>query len=300
MAPPIHDDAYIPALRDIAREERVDAVIPTIDTDLLKLAEAADQFAQLGAAVLTPNAEVVAICRNKDLTFQHFRRHQIDTPETWTRAEADVKSDWVFPVFGKPNSGSSSLGLAKIRSARELAQYLAGREDAIVQAFITGVEYTLDVYVGLRGAVGCVVPRRRLAVRSGEVSKGITVKDPAIMQAGRRVAESFGPSGRGLLTIQCIVTSENRICCIECNPRFGGGAPLGIAAGADYPAWLLLELCQVDPRVSYDGWRDRLCMLRYDWSVFVADDEMTRPEDATPLSPPPLFVSPPPVAQEQD
>ena len=51
----------------------------------------------------------------------------------------------------------------------------------IVQDYVPGAEYTLDIYRGRDGKVHCVVPRQRLAVRSGEVEKGLTVADADLM-----------------------------------------------------------------------------------------------------------------------
>ena len=44
-----------------------------------------------------------------------------------------------------------------------------------------------------------------------------------------------------MVTIQCI-RAGNATKVIEVNPRFGGGVPLSICAGADFPGWLLDEL----------------------------------------------------------
>src|SRR5690606_11344664 len=110
--------------------------------------------------------------------------------------------------------------------------------DSIVQEFVTGVEHTLDVYTGLSGEPRCVVPRRRIEVRGGEVTKARTVKHAGIMETGLQVARVLGDCV-GLITIQVILTPEGRIRVIEVNPRFGGGAPLAIRAGANFPKWLL-------------------------------------------------------------
>jgi carbamoyl-phosphate synthase large subunit len=134
------------------------------------------------------------------------------------------------------------------------------------------------------------VPRARWQVRGGEVCKGVVVKDRAIMDAGQAVVETLGPSLRGIVTLQCIVTPEHRVRFIEINPRFGGGAPLGIAAGADYPAWLLQELCGQSPQIAFDGFRHGLGMLRYDWSVFVPYDPDLKPRLTKPMRSPPDFA----------
>ena len=92
--------------------------------------------------------------------------------------------------------------------------------------------------------------------------------DPAIMAAGRQVAEVLA-NCRGVVTVQCIVTPRGRIRVIEINPRLGGGVPLAIHAGADFPKWILQELAGKPPRINPLAFRDDVAMLRYDESVFV-------------------------------
>ncbi len=133
------------------------------------------------------------------------------------------------------------------------------------------MEHTLDVYTGFDGVPRCAVPRRRIEVRGGEVVKALVVKDRRLIDTGFRVAEVLGECC-GVITIQLILTARGRIRVIEINPRFGGGAPLGIAAGADYPKWLLQEATGRTPRIKRDGYRDGMSMLRFDESVFVCLD----------------------------
>lgn len=289
ITPPIADDGYVDALLEIVRTRRVTALIPTIDTELAKLAAARDALAAAGCTALIGSPETVAICRDKVRTFEFLRSRGIDTPETWTPEQLRNRKRLAFPLFIKPRHGSASLRVHRIDDRRDLDYYTHKMPDAIVQEFVDGVEHTLDVYVGLSGVPQCVVPRARWQTRGGEVSKGVVVKDREVMEAGRRVVVALGDSLRGLVTLQCIVTADRRIRFIEVNPRFGGGAPLGIAAGADYPAWLIQELSGERPQIAFDGFRHGLCMLRYDWSVFVPLGGDLKPALTAPLRPPPDF-----------
>ncbi len=289
IAPEIGDPAYIPGLLDLIRGHQVRAIIPTIDTDLPILAAQRDAFEQMGCLSLIADAATIRICRDKIETFRFLRDNGVDTPATFLPHELPATGSLRFPYIIKPRFGSASQQVHKLEGQGDLDYYLSRGRDPIVQEFVEGDEHTLDVYVGLTGEPRCVVPRRRWQTRGGEVSKGVTVKDPAIMEAGRRVVECLGRSARGLVTLQCIVTREGRIRFIEINPRFGGGAPLGIAAGADYPAWLLEELSGRTPRIAFDGFRHGLCMSRYDWSVFLPLDETLREQITPPLRPPPTF-----------
>ncbi len=137
----------------------------------------------------------------------------------------------------------------------------------------TGEEYTVDAFVDFDGKVRSVVPRLRLETRAGEVSKGMTVKNISIIETTRRVAEQL-PGALGCLTIQCFLTPAGDLKYIEINPRFGGGFPLSIAAGADFPRWIIEMMLGRDPVIELDGWQDGTVMLRYDDAVFTTRDRI--------------------------
>lgn len=290
LVPRADDPGYVAALTDTVTACGAQALIPTTDTDLRIVSENRVSLADAGCTALIADPQVIEICRNKLLTYSFLRQHGIDTPETFTpeqiRAAARLPK---FPLFCKPLRGSASQRVNVIRDALDLEYFLRRDDDLIIQEFVAGQEYTLDVYVGLDGVPRCVVPRARWQVRTGEVSKGVVVKDFDIMNAGKRVVEALGSSPRGLVNLQCVVTPERQIRFIEINPRFGGGAPMAIAAGADYPRWLIQELRGQRPEIAFDGFRHGLCMLRYDWSVFVPLQDDLKPRIADPLRSWPRF-----------
>jgi carbamoyl-phosphate synthase large subunit len=127
--------------------------------------------------------------------------------------------------------------------------------------------------VDFDGKVRSVVPRLRLETRAGEVSKGMTVKHRGIMEATKKVAENL-PGALGCLTIQCFLTPAEEIVFIEINPRFGGGFPLSIQAGADFPRWIIEMMLGRKSEIVFDGWQDGVVMLRYDDAVFTTADEL--------------------------
>lgn len=289
LVPSAADPDYVPVLRDVVRRHKVRALVPTIDTDLSIISRSRDDFDALGCAALIGPADVIATCRDKLRTFELLKSIGIDTPETYTPDQVRAFQRFSFPYFLKPRFGSSSASVHAIHTKDDLDYFLPRGRDPIVQEFVAGIEHTLDAYVGLNGVVRCVVPRRRWQVRAGEVSKGVVVKDQQIIDAGMRVCAGLGPSLRGVVTLQCIVTPERRIRFIEINPRFGGGAPLSIAAGADFPAWLLAELCGRQPDIRPNDYRHGLCMLRFDWAAFVQLDGDLEPRIVPPLREWPRF-----------
>ena len=267
LVPRIASPEYIPALLKIVRREKIDLLIPLIDSDLVKLSESREQFAQLGCGVLISSPEVVATCRDKLRTFRFLTTNGIDTPATWAAKGFAAARSTRFPMFLKPCYGSASKGSFVVRDRQALKALVPLVPDAIIQEFAPGVEYTLDVYTGFDGRPRCVVPRQRVEVRGGEVTKSRTCRIPEVMAVGLRVAEALAECV-GLITIQLILAPGGRIRVIEVNPRFGGGVPLAIRAGADFPKWLLAEWLGRKPRIRLDQFEDGLMMLRYHQSYF--------------------------------
>lgn len=267
---------YVDQLLAIVRRHRVRLLVPTVDLDLRLLSAHKPQFEALGCNVLVSKPDVIDTCQDKRRTFGFLRQHGFDTPATMsirTALAADRRGELKWPCFLKRWDGSASQGNAVVHDRAEMRFFARRIPNAICQEFIEGVEYTCDVYVDFDMAVRCIVPRRRIEVRAGEVSKAQVVKDRAIMEQGRRLVERLG-AGPGVVTLQLFVTREGRMVFTEVNPRFGGGVPLAIAAGADFPNWVLQELTGGRPQIAFDGFTDGLTMLRYDAEVWVTPSDL--------------------------
>lgn len=279
---PIADDDYIPSLLRICKENGVKLLIPLLDTELPKLSMNRERFAEVGTLCLVSHPEVIEIARDKRKTWKFLQGIGVDTPGI-LNADADSWTPPQYPVFVKPVNGSGSIGSRRISSHEELLFYLRWHPNSVVMECLEGEEYTIDVLTDLQGRVRCVVPRLRMEVRAGEVSKGMTVKNRRMIEAAKAVVEKLGGC-RGPITLQCFLTKEGRLSFTEINPRFGGGHPLAIAAGADFPKWLLQLVLGEDPKIVRGDFQQGVVMLRYDAEVFlrgntsglVSEDEGTQ------------------------
>ena len=267
LVPPIHRRDFVDALFAAVTEHRVGLLVPTIDTELPKLAAARERLRDAGCTVLVPDRQVVRVCRDKLATHRLLTRHGIDAPQTWSPDQLPSIRSMSFPCFLKGRFGSAGKAAMRIDDAESLRFHLARGRRLIVQEYLRGDEYTQDVYCGLDGRVRCVVSRQRLEIRSGEVQKARVVNDPRLIDVSRRVVEVLGDCV-GVITVQCIIGPRGRVSVLEVNPRFGGGVPLAIHAGADFPRWLLAELLGRTVRAGQACVRDGVYMLRYDQSVF--------------------------------
>ena len=110
--------------------------------------------------------------------------------------------------------------------------YAAQLENYIVQPFIDGREYTIDIFCDWDVRPVSIVPRERLKVRAGEVLKTKIEMDKIMIRESKVLCENFRPCGP--MTVQLIRDREGIDRFIEINPRFGGGVPLSMKAGARY------------------------------------------------------------------
>lgn len=266
---PINDPGYIKELQSIVKNNKVRLLVPTVDLDLKLLARARPEFEALGCRVLVSGPEVIDICQDKRKTHRFLLKNSFDTVQTMSiKAALSEKLTW--PCFLKPWDGSAGRGNAVVNNRKELMFYSKRIPNPICQEFVKGTEYTCDVYVDFDMNVRCVVPRKRIEVRTGEVSKGQVVKNSRIMKKTAELIEKLG-AGPGVITIQLIVTKNRGMKFIEINPRFGGGAPLSIKAGANFPKWILQELTGRKPDIRFDDFEDNLFMLRYDSEVWLKE-----------------------------
>jgi carbamoyl-phosphate synthase large subunit len=260
-------EGYIHQLLRIVRDNAITLIVPTVDLDLKHLAANREKFEKLGCRILVSSPEVVDICQDKRRTFTFLQKNGFNTPQTTPARKLLNQKRITFPLFLKPWDGYASRGNEIVKNRKELAFYAKKIPNCIAQEYIVGEEYTCDCFVDFDGAVRCVVPRRRIEVRSGEVSKGRVVKNLAIMNKTADVVTAL-KAGPGVITVQLILTADQQIKIIEINPRFGGGAPLAIHAGADFPRWILAMMAGKRPQIEFDRFQDGLVMLRYDAEVW--------------------------------
>jgi carbamoyl-phosphate synthase large subunit len=269
VVPRCTDPSFIREIEQICEREEVHLVVPTIDTELPAYANVRECFRQRGTEIAISSPETVAICYNKVRTHEWLVAQGLPVPR---QAAPEIvlrdASEWTLPLIIKPVDGSGSLGVRIVTSFAELERLLSKSDGIIVQECIEGAEHTINVFANRHGRCLCAVPHFRMEVRGGEVSKGITVKNPKLMQLANDIVQAM-PGAFGALNVQCFLTASGDLRVIEVNARFGGGYPLAHRAGAPITRWLLEETLGREPQDPFDGWQDGLTMLRYDDAVFV-------------------------------
>ncbi len=224
----MRDDGYIDELIQICTNDKISLLIPTIDTDLLVLSQNKDRFELIGTKVLISSPDKIAICRDKNLTAKFFEKCGLKVPFTTNNY---LNYSGSYPCFIKPKDGSSSINAFKVNCESELIVYSNLIDEYIVQPYIEGTEYTVDIFCDYEGNPITIIPRVRMSVRAGEVLKTKIELDSTIIDECKCLIEEFKPCGP--MTVQLIRQKKSNVnYYIEINPRFGGGSTLSMKAGS--------------------------------------------------------------------
>ncbi|WP_224490191.1 ATP-grasp domain-containing protein [Robertkochia flava] len=264
--PRLNSDVYIDELLQRCKDHSIKLIIPTIDTELFLLSENRSRFLEEGIIPVISEVNVIGMTRDKRKTHAFFNKHGILTAREYTREQPE------FPLFLKPYDGSRSVDIYLIRRKEDLKVKHLNNEKLMFLEYLDHNEYdefTCDLYYNKNNELSCVVPRKRIEVRDGEVNKGVTSKNEIEVLIREKLANIKGAIG--CLTAQFFMhKTSKKIVGIEINARFGGGYPLTYLAGANYPQWIIMEyLMNKEVSNKFDTWEDSLLMLRYDKEVLV-------------------------------
>ena len=250
---------YVKDILNLCLENNIKIIIPTIDTELVVLAKVRNDFEKRGIFIIVSDLDFVQNCRDKRLLDSILFSKGIRTPKIFE------KNSLKFPFFLKPFNGSNSVGAKRINSIEEISLKELNDKRNIFQELIpdSWQEYSVDMYFNRENKLMACTPRKRLAIRGGEISKGVLKKNFIYDYLKIKIKDLKG--ARGIITMQLFTEINNRnIICIEINPRFGGGYPMSYFSGFDVPKLIIKEYLFNEKINFLDSWTPDKVMLRYD------------------------------------
>jgi carbamoylphosphate synthase large subunit len=257
---------FVDALVGVCTACGVDALVSTVAEELPHLAAGAGRLAAAGVATWLPDAVAVAVCCDKAAFARAMAAAGVPHPATAARADAvaGVPGPWVV----KPLAGRGSRGVRLLDDRSLVVEALREDGGLIAQTRLTGREFTADALVDRDGAVRLVVPRWREETKAGISVKGRTfASDPVsrVVAAALAAVQLTGPAN-----VQGFVADDGTATVVEINPRFSGGLPLTLAAGADVvSAYLAGVRGEPLPELSF---RPGVAMSRYFAETYSSED----------------------------
>jgi len=267
IPPAMNDPEFLQFLKNIIAKYRINAIIPSTDKDLQFLSSNKDIIEKNGVKVIISDEKVIKITSDKFSTYAFFKKNGIRTPESLLPVDAYKISEQDFPLIIKPRMGIGSKNVFKLNSREELEFYVKRIENPIIQKYIDGVEYSFDALCDLNGLPLEVVPRERISTRSGEIFRGKTVRNKKLIKQVLNLLEKIEIKGPAV--IQAFADKKENLIFTEINPRFGSGMHLTLAAGANYPLYLLRMIAGFQHGCKMENFEDGLIMLRYDDAIFI-------------------------------
>jgi carbamoyl-phosphate synthase large subunit len=269
---------YAEALLAAIDEHRPVALICTVAEEYAALTPLAERLAAVGTRMWLPDPVAAETCLDKAAFAAALGAAGVPHPPTVTsaRAAAAIAGPWVV----KPARGRGSRDVVRVDDARELDHAFAVVPDAIAQTRLTGLEFTADALVARDGTLLTCVPRWRDETRAGISVRGTTFDSSVVTEVVAATLRAVGHTGpanvQGFVADpQALVGSPDApvtVTVVEVNPRFSGGLPLTLAAGADVVGTYLegiLDPAADLPRLSY---RPGVRMARHFAEVYYAGD----------------------------
>ena len=150
-------ETFVAEIIELCVRERVDVLVPTVDSELLPLAIARTELAEHGVSLVLASEQTLRDCLDK-WTLHDRCAGALRVPDT-VLVDADFDpAACSLPVIVKPRSGSGSRGVHRVDELEELAR-LPRDATLLVQEYLPGTEYSLDVLARADGAIIAVVPQ---------------------------------------------------------------------------------------------------------------------------------------------
>lgn len=266
------DPNYIPVITDICKKESVDVILPLHSSETIVFSTNIEKLRNKGLHLQLSDAASIGKCTDKLEFYNFMKKNRFPCPRTFLpeqAAEALACGELDFPLFIKPRSGSSSKNSFKVNSRDEFDFYIGSFPGSIVQEFVSGTEYTVDLLADEKSRLVAAVPRQRIEIKDGKAVKCRTVKDGEIISLTKNLIEKTGLCGPANVQM---IKSDSGLQVIEINPRFAaGGLPLSTAAGVNIPLLLVKMLLGETPE-KMPEFKENLYMIRYLTEVFLQED----------------------------
>jgi carbamoyl-phosphate synthase large subunit len=271
---------FIDALLGAAAAYGTDALIGTVAEELPALTAGVDRLTAAGVATWLPDLAAVDLCCDKAAFAERMHSAGVPHPPTATdfRNAALLPGPWIV----KPNSGRGSRGLQLLDDATAVIAAMSADAGLIAQTRLPGREFTADALVARDGTLLTVVPRWRDETKAGISVKGTTFTSEAVTDLAGAALAAVGLTGPA--NVQGFVADDGTATVVEINPRFSGGLPLTLAAGADVVSAYLAGIRDPQAELPFLWFTPGVRMSRYFAETYTRADGIPVADPCAPMA----------------
>lgn len=255
--PSDNPDKYVVELIDLCKKENISIIFPVIDPEIDILSRYRDKFQKNDIFVAVSSNDVVELCYNKKKMNEFLLKEGFDIPKTYYSIQEFESGEELFPVIIKPIFGSGSISTYKINDKVELVSLF--EEGMMIQEFIDGTEYGIDVLNNLDcEPIRCVV-KKKISMRSGETDKAVVVKNNIVQDLIIKMARKLGH----ICNLDCdVLFKDGKVYFIDLNPRFGGGYPATHMSNVNYLDLIIKMVNGENVREDFDGYDANILVMK--------------------------------------
>lgn len=266
LVPPSNSSSYIKTLIRLADDEKIDAIYPASDEELLVIGKARKKIEQeTEAKVLTSPVDVLITARDKWKTYLFLSRNNLPAAKSaLPQHRESIVQEFGFPLVVKPREGYGSLHFYLAKDNEELNHSITKIQRAgwhpIIQEYLKGdMEFTTGVTVDESGSQVMSSISIKKTIKNGQTYKAHIDDFKDIRRYSESVALKLG--ARGAVNIQAKLTEDGLPKVFEINPRFSATCPMRSAAGINEPDIVFRNTC-LGELIKIPDYQTLLC-LRY-------------------------------------
>lgn len=260
QVPLASDPRFIDTVLTIAREKKIDIILPLVTRELLPFSNNISLFESQGTKVLVSPASSLAIANDKSRLYQFLEWRGIAVPafrvvETVEQFREAVEQLGypAKPICFKPSVSNGSRGFRIISEQMNDLDLLFNHKpqstylrfdtaieilssgkfpELLVSEYLPGEEYSVDCLVK-QGEPVLIVPRLRKRMINGISVEGEFIHDQSIIDYCTRIVSELKLHGN--IGVQVKKSERGQFLVLEINPRVQGTISAALGAGINLP-----------------------------------------------------------------
>ena len=266
IVPKITNPEYVNNLLSICKKEKITGILSLIDPELSLLAKHTSDFNKLGVIPIVSSYKECELWLDKFKTYKFLKKNNFKCAKTYNIfadfENALKKKEFEFPVFIKPQNGSASLNINKVKNIEEAKIVFDSAEKMIIQEYLKGQELGVDVYIDLisREIVSIFI-KEKISMRAGETDKARSIKNQKLFDTVAKLiskTQLVGPIDIDIFRI------DEEYYISEINPRFGGGYPLAYECGCIFQKFIINNLKGLKNKIKIGKYKENIYMMKND------------------------------------
>lgn len=222
-APHIGDNNFISFFQELVTQHDIDFIYPCMDIVINEFINNQDKF---DCKIISSPIETVNICTSKLKTY-NVLGDTVLVPQIFKKE--DVKN---YPIFSKPEIGSSSRGTVKINNQEDLEYWSKIYPKNLLLEYLPGNEYTIDCFTNKRGELLFVGPRKRSRISNGISVNTTIIENPKLVEMAHKINKRLLFNGSWFFQVK--ENKNGEFCLMEVATRFGGSSVIHRLLGVNF------------------------------------------------------------------